>query len=86
MGDERSHLSADGRSVAIWGLGLRQPIRCSKLGRRPPLTSPSGALNTVVLADRRALGSAAGGVLYARDQLRAPVIWRWILSRWRFSQ
>jgi len=59
-------------SVAIWGLGFAstnsmQQVRL--VGAAPPLASASVSLNTSVLYIGQAIGSAVGGVLYARDLL-----------------
>jgi DHA1 family inner membrane transport protein len=57
-------------SVAIWGLGFAstnsmQQVRL--VSAAPTLASASVSLNTSVLYIGQALGSAIGGVLYARD-------------------
>jgi DHA1 family inner membrane transport protein len=59
-------------SVAIWGLGFAstnsmQQVRL--VGAAPALASASVSLNTSVLYIGQAVGSAIGGVLYARDWL-----------------
>jgi predicted MFS family arabinose efflux permease len=59
-------------SVAIWGLGFAstnsmQQVRL--VGAAPRLASASVSLNTSVLYIGQAVGSAIGGVLYARDLL-----------------
>jgi DHA1 family inner membrane transport protein len=59
-------------SVAIWGLGFAstnsmQQVRL--VGAAPALASASVSLNTSVLYVGQAVGSAIGGVLYARDWL-----------------
>jgi DHA1 family inner membrane transport protein len=59
-------------SVAIWGLGFAstnsmQQVRL--VGAAPALASASVSLNTSVLYIGQALGSAIGGMLYARDLL-----------------
>jgi MFS transporter, DHA1 family, inner membrane transport protein len=59
-------------SVAIWGLGFAstnsmQQVRL--VGAAPELASASVSLNTSVLYVGQAVGSAIGGVLYARDLL-----------------
>jgi DHA1 family inner membrane transport protein len=59
-------------SVAVWGLGFAstnsmQQVRL--IGAAPALASASVALNTSVLYIGQAVGSAIGGVLYARDLL-----------------
>ena len=74
MGAERGHLSADGGSVAVWGLGFAatnsmQQVRL--VAAAPPLASASVSLNTSVLYVGQAIGSAIGGLLYARDLLHA---------------
>lgn len=61
-------------SVAIWGLGFAstnsmQQVRL--VAAAPPLASVSVSLNTSVLYIGQAVGSAIGGVLYARDMLYA---------------
>ena len=61
-------------SVAIWGLGFAstnsmQQVRL--VGAAPALASASVSLNTSVLYVGQAVGSAIGGVLYARDLLYA---------------
>jgi predicted MFS family arabinose efflux permease len=61
-------------SVAIWGLGFAstnsmQQVRL--VGAAPALASASVSLNTSVLYIGQAVGSAIGGVLYARDLLHA---------------
>ncbi|MGH6765880.1 MAG: MFS transporter [Bradyrhizobium sp.] len=60
-------------SVAIWGLGFAstnsmQQVRL--VAAAPPLASASVSLNTSVLYIGQAVGSAIGGQLFARDQLR----------------
>jgi predicted MFS family arabinose efflux permease len=57
-------------SVAIWGLGFAstnsmQQVRL--VGAAPALASASVSLNTSVLYIGQAVGSAIGGMLYARD-------------------
>jgi predicted MFS family arabinose efflux permease len=59
-------------SVAIWGLGFAstnsmQQVRL--VAAAPPLASASVALNTSVLYIGQAVGSAIGGLLYARELL-----------------
>jgi len=59
-------------SVAIWGLGFAstnsmQQVRL--VTAAPALASASVALNTSVLYVGQAVGSAIGGMLYARDML-----------------
>jgi predicted MFS family arabinose efflux permease len=59
-------------SVAIWGLGFAstnsmQQVRL--VAAAPPLAPASVALNTSVLYVGQAVGSAIGGLLYARDLL-----------------
>jgi MFS transporter, DHA1 family, inner membrane transport protein len=59
-------------SVAIWGLGFAstnsmQQVRL--VGAAPELASASVSLNTSVLYIGQAVGSAIGGMLYARDLL-----------------
>jgi MFS transporter, DHA1 family, inner membrane transport protein len=59
-------------SVAIWGLGFAstnsmQQVRL--VGAAPALASASVSLNTSVLYVGQAIGSAIGGVLYARELL-----------------
>jgi predicted MFS family arabinose efflux permease len=61
-------------SVAIWGLGFAssnsmQQVRL--IGAAPDLASASVSLNTSVLYIGQAVGSAIGGVLYARGLLHA---------------
>src|SRR2546430_2214764 len=61
-------------SVAIWGLGFAstnsmQQVRL--VGAAPSLASASVSLNTSVLYVGQAVGSAIGGLLYARDLLYA---------------
>ncbi len=61
-------------SVAIWGLGFAstnsmQQVRL--VAAAPPLASASVSLNTSVLYVGQAIGSAIGGQLFARDQLRS---------------
>ena len=61
-------------SVAIWGLGFAstnsmQQVRL--VGAAPALASASVSLNTSVLYVGQAVGSAVGGLLYARDLLHA---------------
>ncbi len=61
-------------SVVVWGLGFAstnsmQQVRL--VAAAPALASASVSLNTSVLYIGQALGSAIGGVLYARDQLYA---------------
>ena len=59
-------------SVAVWGLGFAssnsiQQVRL--VSAAPALASASVSLNTSVLYIGQAIGSAVGGVLYARDLL-----------------
>jgi DHA1 family inner membrane transport protein len=59
-------------SVAIWGLGFAstnsmQQVRL--VAAAPPLAPASVSLNTSVLYIGQAVGSAIGGVLYARELL-----------------
>jgi predicted MFS family arabinose efflux permease len=59
-------------AVAIWGLGFAstnsmQQVRL--VGAAPTLASASVSLNTSVLYIGQAVGSAIGGILYARDLL-----------------
>jgi DHA1 family inner membrane transport protein len=59
-------------SVAVWGLGFAstnsmQQVRL--VAAAPTLASASVSLNTSVLYIGQAIGSAIGGVLYARDQI-----------------
>jgi MFS transporter, DHA1 family, inner membrane transport protein len=59
-------------SVAIWGLGFAssnsmQQVRL--VTAAPPLASASVSLNTSVLYVGQAIGSAIGGLLYAREWL-----------------
>lgn len=61
-------------SVAVWGLGFAstnsmQQVRL--VAAAPPLASASVSLNTSVLYIGQAIGSAIGGQLFARDQLRS---------------
>src|SRR5436190_11316698 len=61
-------------SVAVWGLGFAstnsmQQVRL--VGAAPSLASASVSLNTSVLYVGQAVGSAIGGLLYARDLLYA---------------
>jgi MFS transporter, DHA1 family, inner membrane transport protein len=61
-------------SVAIWGLGFAstnsmQQVRL--VGAAPALASASVSLNTSVLYVGQAVGSALGGLLYARDLVHA---------------
>jgi predicted MFS family arabinose efflux permease len=61
-------------AVVIWGLGFAstnsmQQVRL--VAAAPALASASVALNTSVLYIGQAVGSAIGGVLYARDLLYA---------------
>ena len=59
-------------SVAIWGLGFAssnsmQQVRL--VAAAPPLAPASVSLNTSVLYVGQAVGSAIGGMLFARDML-----------------
>ncbi|MBR0872988.1 MFS transporter [Bradyrhizobium tropiciagri] len=59
-------------SVAVWGLGFAstnsmQQVRL--VGAAPPLASASVSLNTSVLYVGQAIGSAIGGMLFAREWL-----------------
>jgi len=59
-------------SVAVWGLSFAaansmQQVRL--VGAAPPLASASVSLNTSVLYVGQAIGSAVGGVLFARELL-----------------
>jgi predicted MFS family arabinose efflux permease len=59
-------------SVAIWGLGFASTNSMQQarlVAAAPSLASASVALNTSVLYVGQAVGSAIGGVLYARDLL-----------------
>jgi predicted MFS family arabinose efflux permease len=59
-------------SVAIWGLGFASTNSMQQarlVAAAPALASASVALNTSVLYIGQAIGSAIGGVLYARDLL-----------------
>lgn len=59
-------------SVALWGLGFASTNSMQQarlVAAAPPLASVSVALNTSVLYIGQAVGSAIGGVLYARDLL-----------------
>jgi MFS transporter, DHA1 family, inner membrane transport protein len=59
-------------SVAVWGLGFASTNSMQQarlVAAAPPLASVSVALNTSVLYIGQAVGSAIGGVLYARDLL-----------------
>ena len=60
--------------VAIWGLGFAstnsmQQVRL--VAAAPPLTTATVALNTSVLSIGQAIGSAVGGLLFARDLLHS---------------
>jgi predicted MFS family arabinose efflux permease len=66
------HYSLMACSVAVWGLGFAstnsmQQVRL--VAAAPALASASVSLNTSVLYIGQAVGSAIGGVLYARDLL-----------------
>jgi DHA1 family inner membrane transport protein len=59
-------------AVAVWGLGFAstnsmQQVRL--IGAAPALGAASVSLNTSALYVGQAIGSAAGGVLYASDHL-----------------
>src|SRR5258705_4329304 len=59
-------------AVAVWGLGFAstnsmQQVRL--VGAAPALGTASVSLNTSALYIGQAIGSAAGGVLFARDLL-----------------
>ena len=59
-------------SVAVWGLGFASTNSMQQarlVAAAPPLASASVALNTSVLYIGQAIGSAIGGVFYARDLL-----------------
>ena len=59
-------------SVAVWGLGFASTNSMQQarlVAAAPALASASVALNTSVLYVGQAIGSAIGGVLYARDLL-----------------
>ena len=61
-------------AVAIWGLGFAstnsmQQVRL--VAAAPPLASATVALNTSVLYIGQAVGSAVGGLLFARELLHA---------------
>jgi MFS transporter, DHA1 family, inner membrane transport protein len=60
-------------SVAIWGLGFASTNSMQQrlVGAAPALASASVSLNTSVLYVGQAVGSAVGGLLYARDLLHA---------------
>jgi DHA1 family inner membrane transport protein len=68
------NLTAMAIGVAIWGLGFAstnsmQQVRL--VGAAPALATASVSLNTSVLYVGQAVGSATGGMLYARDLPRA---------------
>jgi DHA1 family inner membrane transport protein len=68
------HYAFMAASVVVWGLGFAstnsmQQVRL--VAAAPALASASVSLNTSVLYIGQALGSAIGGVLYARDLLHA---------------
>jgi predicted MFS family arabinose efflux permease len=68
------NLMAMAIGVAIWGLGFAstnsmQQVRL--VGAAPTLATASVSLNTSVLYIGQAVGSATGGMLYARDLLHA---------------
>ena len=68
------HYALMAASVVVWGLGFAstnsmQQVRL--VAAAPALASASVSLNTSVLYIGQALGSAIGGVLYARDLLHA---------------
>ena len=59
-------------AVAVWGLGFAstnsmQQVRL--IGAAPALGTASVSLNTSALYIGQAIGSAAGGMLFARDLL-----------------
>jgi predicted MFS family arabinose efflux permease len=61
-------------AVAVWGLGFAstnsmQQVRL--VAAAPPLAPATVALNTSVLYIGQAVGSAVGGLLYAREQLHS---------------
>jgi len=59
-------------SVAVWGLGFASTNSMQQarlVAAAPPLASASVALNTSVIYVGQAIGSAIGGVFYARDLL-----------------
>lgn len=61
-------------AVAIWGLGFAstnsmQQVRL--VAAAPPLAPATVALNTSVLYIGQAIGSAVGGLLFARELLRS---------------
>jgi predicted MFS family arabinose efflux permease len=61
-------------SVAVWGLGFASTNSMQQVRlviAAPALASASVSLNTSVLYVGQAVGSAIGGMLYARDQLHA---------------
>jgi predicted MFS family arabinose efflux permease len=60
--------------VSVWGIGFAstnsmQQVRL--VGAAPPFAGASVSLNTSVLYVGQAIGSAIGGVLFARDMLYA---------------
>jgi DHA1 family inner membrane transport protein len=66
------HYAVMAGSVAVWGLGFAstnsmQQVRL--VGAAPALASASVSLNTSVLYVGQAVGSAIGGMLYAREWL-----------------
>ena len=72
MGAERRRLSDDGRFSCGVGIGIRldnsmQQVRL--VSAAPALASASVSLNTSVLYIGQAIGSAIGGLLYARELL-----------------
>ncbi len=67
-------LAAMALGIGIWGLGFAstnsmQQVRL--VGAAPPAAGASVSLNTSVVYVGQALGSAVGGMLYARDLLHA---------------
>jgi DHA1 family inner membrane transport protein len=66
------HFAIMAVAVAVWGLGFAstnsmQQVRL--VGAAPALGAASVSLNTSVLYIGQAVGSAAGGMLFARDWL-----------------
>jgi predicted MFS family arabinose efflux permease len=68
------HYSLMACSVAIWGIGFAstnsmQQVRL--VAAAPPLAPATVALNTSVLYIGQAIGSAVGGLLFARELLHS---------------
>jgi len=93
LADRRRHLGAwrgpirdHGGRVAVWGLGFASSNSMQQ-GRpdraAPALGTAVGVAQHLSLYIEQAIGSASGGILFARDMLHGAGYVRWSSSRWR---